>query len=79
MYNGDVATWEGGLRPCGMDWIVALVTYNGQVCAKVTHEGKIAKWNRIADWYGEHPYPNRFLKIATLGSQEPEAKCGSNA
>jgi len=89
-YNDDDAVLEGGLRQCGEDWILALVTkQNGNVCAKVSKGGVIQKWVSIEASVGLMPCSpsggncgdgrkGGLTRIAPLGT--PEAKtCGSAA
>jgi hypothetical protein len=86
--NGDKEVLEGSLRPCGMNWITAFASEKGNVCAKVTKEGQITTWNvidagppRTEDDTRKHfgEYKRRFVRLATLGSKEVEAKCGADA
>eukprot|EP00931_Biecheleriopsis_adriatica_P026285 TRINITY_DN16006_c0_g1_i4.p1 TRINITY_DN16006_c0_g1~~TRINITY_DN16006_c0_g1_i4.p1 ORF type:complete len:992 (+),score=45.30 TRINITY_DN16006_c0_g1_i4:277-2976(+) len=84
MYNGHPARWEGGLRPCGTGWILGLKNDQGNICARVMHDGEIRTWKVVessAATYpgGGEPGRNQLVRIATLGSQESEAKCDGDA
>jgi len=86
--NGDEETVEGSLRPCGQDWITAFRSKNGNTCSKVSRDGQIMAWNIIDSSqredhygkYGKYTYGNhRMVRLATLGSKEVDAQCGSSA
>jgi len=76
----DRAIYEGSIRPCGLDWISAFITEQGNVCAKISRQGVILKWKLI----GSRPSlcgwcPTGVTRLAPLGSQESQARCGSDA
>ena len=77
------------LRPCGEDWLVAIIADTGNVCAKVTKLGEVALWRVIEASVGKMPCgsnggncgdqaPGRMLRLANLGTPEHEAsaRCG---
>jgi len=76
-HNGDVAEWEGSMRPCGQDIITAFISKKGHTCAKISSSGSIKVWNTISNsvsdrgGMGQH----RLTRLATLGSPESEARC----
>jgi len=83
-FNGQRARWEGALRPCGTGWILGLKNDQGNVCARVMHDGEIRSWKVIeasAATFpgGGEPGRNQLVRIATLGSRESEAKCDGDA
>merc|ERR1719210_1120424 len=80
------------MRPCGESMISAFISKHGSTCARMSKEGKIEAWRTISkqisvagyDW-NEDRYKRvdalglRMTRLATLGSPESEAKCGSEA
>jgi len=86
--NGEDSAWlEGSLRPCGEGMITAFISPEGSTCARVSKEGKIEKWRLIEssigaqchDWDKHDKDGLRMTRLATLGSPESEAKCGTAA
>merc|ERR1719210_893888 len=80
------------MRPCGESMISAFISKHGSTCARMSKEGKIEAWRTISkqisvagyNW-NEDRYQRvdalglRMTRLATLGSPESEAKCGSEA
>jgi len=91
-HGSDVGYLEGSMRPCGESMISAFISKHGSTCARMSKEGKIEAWRTISkqisvagyDW-DEDRYQRvdaiglRMTRLATLGSPESEAKCGSEA
>merc|ERR550532_57508 len=67
--------------------ITAFISPEGSTCARVSKEGEIEKWRTIEssisaqchDWDKHDKDGLRMTRLATLGSPESEAKCGSEA
>merc|ERR550532_1535861 len=91
-HGSDIGYLEGSMRPCGEGMISAFISKDGSTCARMSKEGKIEAWRTISsqisvagyDW-NEDRYQRtdalglRMTRLATLGSPESEAKCGSEA
>jgi len=83
--KGDVGRAEGAIRPCGTGWIMAIVTDKGNVCARIDRYGKFLQWEVVESntWHDpdtlnlKQYYYNKMNRIATLGSPESEARCGT--
>ena len=53
VHGNDTGRQANALRPCGDDWIIGLISDQGNVCAKVTRLGEIVTWKVIeplASW-----------------------------
>jgi len=86
--NGKDSAWqEGSMRPCGEGMITAFISPEGSICARVSKEGKIEKWRTIEGSisaqchdFDKHDSDGlRMTRLATLGSSESDANCGTNA
>jgi len=91
--NSEIGYMEGSLRPCGESMITAFISSKGaSKCARISKEGKIEVWRTISSDIGIPGYDFeidryarfdkqglRMTRLATLGSPESEAKCGSSA
>ena len=47
VHGDDTGRQANALRPCGDDWIMGIITDQGNVCAKVTRLGEIVTWKII--------------------------------
>merc|ERR1719410_170889 len=90
--GSDIGFLEGSMRPCGESMITAFMTPKGSTCARISKEGRIEKWQTISSSISMANYPwndakratadkfgIRMTRLATLGSPESDAKCGSAA
>lgn len=90
VHGNDTGRQANALRPCGDDWIIGLISDQGNVCAKVTRLGEIVTWKVIEPLVAGMPCgssggncgdgaPGRMVRIAPLGAAEDAALCGSEA
>jgi len=92
--ESDWGRQEGSMRPCGEGIITAFVADGGHTCAVISKDGNIMKWVTIekstafgsmgnGPGKGEKPWIDseylRMTRLATLGSPEVAAQCGSDA
>ena len=88
--GNDTGLQANALRPCGEDWLVAIIATSGNVCAKISQLGEIITWRVVEASVGKMPCgsnggncgdqaPGRMLRLANLGSPEQEARCGPDA
>lgn len=88
--GSDIGYLEGSMRPCGESMISAFIGKGGSTCARMSKEGRIEVWKTISSSISEPGYNwnedryqrtdalgLRMTRLATLGSPESEAKCGS--
>ncbi|CAL1141683.1 unnamed protein product, partial [Cladocopium goreaui] len=90
VHGNDTGRQANALRPCVDDWIIGLISDQGNVCAKVTRLGEIVTWKVIEPLVAGMPCgssggncgdgaPGRMVRIAPLGAAEDAALCGSEA
>merc|ERR1711862_1071524 len=48
--HGNLANWEGAMRPCGDNGYIALAaTPKGSACFRITNEGEISHWTILEE------------------------------
>lgn len=74
---------EGAMRPCGdTAFIAGVLTGQGWYCFKADKDGAISNWKVIdsrAKGKKDGHHQSRRMNMATLGSNEEDAKCGADA
>lgn len=89
-FGDDSGIQANSIRPCDDGWITAIITNNGNVCARITKDGVISVWKVIEQSVGKMPCMSngancgdgaagRMARIAPLGSSEEDAACGAGA
>jgi hypothetical protein len=70
---------EGGMRPCGRDWITAVVAEDGTACLKIAEDGKFQKRIVVEKNTEHYKWGPSLARIAPLGTSEETAECGPSA
>lgn len=70
---------EGGMRPCGRDWITAVVAEDGNACLKIAEDGKFIKRTIVDSNVRLTTFGSSMARIAPLGTSEETALCGASA